>query len=104
MSDRYARYQRLRIERPKERILRIVMDSPKRLNAADAVMHAELTNIWRDIDEDDNVSAVILTGKGRAFSAGGDFGMIEKMIEDSKALMRRMRSAGESISSARYFL
>ena len=38
MSDRYADYRRLKIDRPEERILRIVMDSPGRLNAADAAM------------------------------------------------------------------
>ncbi len=45
------------IERPQAiASSRIVMDSPKRLNAADAVMHRELTQIWRDIDEDPDVS------------------------------------------------
>ena len=40
MSDRYARYQRLKLDWPEDRILRITMDSPSRLNAADAAMHA----------------------------------------------------------------
>ena len=45
-------------------------------------MHGELGEIWRDIDADPSVSAAILQGDGRAFSAGGDFKMIEQMMED----------------------
>ena len=36
-------------------------------------MHAELARIWRDIDADPDVNAVIITGAGAMFSAGGDF-------------------------------
>jgi enoyl-CoA hydratase len=82
MSDRYAAYQRLLFDRPHPRVLRVTMSNPGRLNAADRVMHDELGRIWRDIDADPSVSAAILTGEGRAFSAGGDFKMIERMIED----------------------
>jgi enoyl-CoA hydratase len=60
MSDRYAGYRRLKIDRPEERILRVSMDNPKRLNAADATMHEELVRIWRDVDADASVSAVII--------------------------------------------
>ncbi|MFO1188352.1 MAG: enoyl-CoA hydratase/isomerase family protein [Alphaproteobacteria bacterium] len=77
MSDRYAAYKRLKIDWPAERILRITFDRPERLNAVDTLGHTELVKIWRDIDEDHGVSAVILTGAGKAFSAGGDFEMIE---------------------------
>ena len=43
------------------------------MNAADAVMHRELAQIWDVIAADTTVRAVVLTGAGRAFSAGGDF-------------------------------
>ena len=48
MADRYDRYQRLKFERPAEGVLRIVMSNPGRLNSADAVMHRELGEVWRD--------------------------------------------------------
>ncbi|HEX3349886.1 MAG TPA: enoyl-CoA hydratase/isomerase family protein [Acetobacteraceae bacterium] len=82
MTDRYAVYERLLIDRPARRVLRITMSNPARLNATDRAMHGELGTIWRDIDADPDVSAVILTGAGRAFSAGGDFDMIQTIIDD----------------------
>jgi enoyl-CoA hydratase len=82
MSDRYDDYQRLQFDRPHPRVLRVTMSNPGKLNAADRLMHGELGRIWRDVDTDPSVSAVILQGEGRAFSAGGDFKMIEQMMED----------------------
>ena len=97
MSDPYARYQRLAFDRPSDGVLRISMNNPERLNAADAVMHAELADIWRDVDRDDNVRAVILTGVGKAFSAGGDFSMIEQIVEDFETRARVMKEAREIV-------
>ena len=42
----------------------------------------ELVNIWRDIEADNDVSAVILTGGKKAFSAGGDFAIVERAMDD----------------------
>jgi enoyl-CoA hydratase len=39
MSDRYARYQRLKFDRPHPRVLRITLNSPLKMNAMDALMH-----------------------------------------------------------------
>jgi enoyl-CoA hydratase len=82
MSDRYAAYQRIIFDRPHPRVLRLTMSNPGKLNATDHVMHAELARVWRDIDTDDSVSAVILQGEGRAFSAGGDFELVQSLIDD----------------------
>jgi enoyl-CoA hydratase len=97
MLTRYAEYKALDIDSPAERILRISFNKPETLNSLDKDGHRELTYIWRDIDDDENVSAVILTGKGRAFSAGGDFGMIEEMIADSKTLTRTWKEARDLV-------
>ncbi|MFI4934242.1 MAG: enoyl-CoA hydratase/isomerase family protein [Caulobacterales bacterium] len=97
MTDPYAGYQRLAFDRPRPRVLRVAMNNPERLNAADAAMHAELAQIWLDADRDESVSAIILTGVGRAFSAGGDFGMIEEIIEDFPTRARVMREARDMV-------
>ena len=97
MSDRYARYQRLAFDRPRPDVLRISMNNPARLNAADAAMHAELAEIWRDVDRDDSVAAAILTGAGKAFSAGGDFDMIEQITADFEVRARVLREARDMV-------
>ena len=64
MSDPYARYTRLKFDRPHPKVLRITMDNG-RMNTADEAMHAELADIWRDIDRDDSVHVAILAGAGK---------------------------------------
>src|SRR5579875_2781053 len=82
MPDIYSHYSRLKISRPGPGILRVELNRPEKLNATDEAMHLELVNIWRVIDEDPETSVSILTGAGRAFSAGGDFELLRDNIED----------------------
>lgn len=96
-TDLYARYQRLAFDRPADGVLRVTMNNPERLNSADAVMHAELARIWRDADEDESVRAIVLTGAGRAFSAGGDFDMIETIMDDFATRARIFKEARDIV-------
>ena len=82
MNERYSGYQRLLFDYPKPRILRITFNRPERYNALDAVGHNEITHVWREVDADPDIDCVILTGKGKAFSAGGDLKMVEDIIAD----------------------
>src|ERR1043166_1630331 len=97
MPSAYDRYQNLSISTPAPRVLEIVMQRAERLNAADRVMHAELAEIWRDIDRDPEVAAVIVRGAGRGFSAGGDFELIEEVTRDHAALVRVCREARDLV-------
>jgi enoyl-CoA hydratase len=100
MSDRYAKYTRLKFDRPdtaNPRILRITLDRPERLNALDAVGHREITEVWRDIDQDPEVDVVLLRGAGKGFSAGGDFEMIEAMMSDFDTLARTWKEARDLV-------
>ena len=82
MSDRYAKYDAFDIDYPADRVLRITFNNPKTYNSLDAKGHNQITYIWKDIDLDPDVDAVIVTGAGKAFSSGGDFGMIDANIND----------------------
>jgi enoyl-CoA hydratase len=97
MDERYARFSRLLIDRPHPRVLRVVMNRPEKLNAADGEMHADLTEIWRVIDTDPSVNAVLLTGAGKAFSAGGDLDLVDKMIADFDTRMRVWKEARDMV-------
>ncbi len=97
MEDRYARYKRLAFDRPHAKVLRVTLNRPEKLNAADALMHAEMGEVWRDIDADPTVNAVLLTGAGRAFSAGGDLDVLETMRVDFSARARVWREARDMV-------
>jgi enoyl-CoA hydratase/carnithine racemase len=53
-------------------IATITLDRPDALNALDAAMERELVHVWDLVDGDDDVRAVVVTGRGRAFCAGYD--------------------------------
>jgi len=93
----YASYRALAFDRPARGVLRITLNRPERLNALDARGHDELARVWRDVDEDEQTSAVILCGAGRAFSAGGDFDMVEEMIDSFDARVRVWRESKDLV-------
>ena len=97
---RYAAYTRLRFDRPHPAVLRITM-AHGRLNAVDAAMHTELARIWRDLDADPTVAAAIITGAGNAFSAGGDFSMIDRIVADYAERARVWREARDLVDCSK---
>ena len=55
-------------------VLRVAIQHPTNdLNTVDALLHGELAQLFRELKREDAARAVLLTGRGRAFSAGGDF-------------------------------
>lgn len=97
MFDYENKYTRLKFDVPAERVLRVTMENEGKLNATDAKMHGELGEVWLDINKDPDVSVVILTGAGKAFSAGGDFAMIDEMMNDHDARLRVWREAKDVV-------
>jgi enoyl-CoA hydratase len=98
MNSRYEHYQRLRISMPARGVLKIEMNRPERLNAADDRMHHELGTIWRDADADPDVAACLVTGVGKAFCAGGDMKeIVQANIEDSAARFRHWKGASDLV-------
>jgi len=66
-------YETLRSERD-DGILTVTLSRPERLNAFSQTMFRELLSLVDEVDRDDDVRAVIVTGDGRAFCAGADLG------------------------------
>ena len=63
--------------------VRIVrLNRPDRLNATNHELHRAIASVFGQIDDDGEVRAVVLTGNGRAFSAGGDFDYLDELIND----------------------
>lgn len=90
-------YEKLKTDTPAEGVLRITISEPRRLNAVDMTGHRELAEIWRDIDRDESVRAVVVRGEGEAFSAGGDLSMIEEMIDDHATRLRVFAEARDIV-------
>jgi enoyl-CoA hydratase len=75
----------------------VTLNDPERLNAMSEAMGEALAAAVAELAQDDAVRAIVLTGAGRAFSAGGDLEMIEGMARAGSASpggeMRRRNQA-----------
>ena len=60
----------------------ITLNRPGHLNAVNDALHTGLAKLWPRLSEDYDVRAAVLTGAGRAFSAGGDFAYLKELGED----------------------
>ncbi|NLD76147.1 MAG: enoyl-CoA hydratase/isomerase family protein [Acidimicrobiales bacterium] len=77
--------------------VRIVrLNRPDDLNATNHDLHEAIAALWPQIDADPDVRAVVLTGNGRAFSAGGDFGYLDDLTND-EALRAQTLASGRKI-------
>ena len=92
MLDKYKEFSRLTFENNQPGVLEVVFDGPN-LNAVDELTHSQIPAIWPVIDRDPEVRAVIVRGAGKAFSAGGDFALIDAQIEDYRTRVRVMRES-----------
>jgi enoyl-CoA hydratase len=95
--DPYAAYTHLRFDRRADGVLLVTLDDPERLNATGADMHLQLSQLFRTVDGDPTVRAVVVTGAGRAFSAGGDLAWIADQVGDYAQTLRVMKEAGDIV-------
>lgn len=96
--ERYERdFPSLQFLAPEARILELVMANKGRLNAATESMHRDLALVWRAIDMDEAVRVVVVRGEGSNFSSGGDFDMIERMMNDEATLIRVWKEASDLV-------
>jgi enoyl-CoA hydratase len=72
--NKHENSETMSIERRDDRIAVVTLNRPERLNAVNGRMHAELATFSRDFANDRDMRVMVLTGAGRAFCAGGDFG------------------------------
>jgi enoyl-CoA hydratase/carnithine racemase len=93
----YADFKHMLFEHKEHGILLITLNRPDKLNATNSRLHWELTQIWRVVDEDPNTRVAVITGAGRAFSAGGDLEMIDRQTKSFKAVTGVMKEAAEVV-------
>lgn len=62
----------------------ITLNRPDELNAVNDDLHCGLARLWSRLSEDRSARIAVLTGRGRAFSAGGDFKYLAELAKDSE--------------------
>ena len=84
-----GKYETLRLDRSGA-LLTITLSRPEQRNAFSRTMHHELGRCLFELRHDHDIRLVVLTGEGRAFSAGGD------MTEPAHDPAEFARSASEA--------
>lgn len=71
----------------------LTLNDPDRLNAMSEEMAEEFHALTRELSQDASLRVLILTGRGRAFSAGGDIGMLVRKTQQNADVNRREMKA-----------
>jgi len=93
----YSDYQHILFERREHGIVWLTLNRPEALNAADRRLHTELVEVWRTLDRDPEARVAVVTGAGRAFSAGGDLGMVENAYRNPEEIGRILDEARDLV-------
>ena len=93
----YAEYRHLTFDRRPSGVVLVTINRPEVMNATNARLHWELTQVWLTIDADPAARVALVTGAGRAFSAGGDMSLVEEMAGNAAAAARTMREASDLV-------
>lgn len=88
----------IRVSRPAPGVVLLTLDRPERMNATNAVLHRELAALPRWIDADTESRVAVITGAGRAFSAGGDYDDLVAEAEDYGRKLAMTRETLEIVS------
>ena len=77
----------------------VTLNDPDALNAFSEQMHESFTELWSHIAKDEDARAVVLTGAGRAFSAGGNYADFERRRVDLDFRKSEMQHARDIVNS-----
>ena len=88
----------------KDGAVRIVrLNRPESLNAANPALHTALVTVWGELQTDPEARAVVLTGAGKAFCAGGDIEWFRQIQGDNDENRRSMEEARQIITNMAAF-
>ena len=81
-----------------EGALRIItLNRPDALNAVNDDLHVGLARLWQRLTDDATARAAVITGAGKAFSAGGDFAYLDELAEDADLRAKTIRDGREIV-------
>jgi enoyl-CoA hydratase/carnithine racemase len=85
-----GRYETLVLELRDDGVAIVTMNRPEKMNAMNKAFFRDLIAVMDEMDDSDDVAVAILTGAGRAFSAGGDIASFAE-LSDVKSYRRHLR-------------
>ncbi len=91
-SDAVPSYKTIVLTR-KKRLLTITLNRPEAMNSVNLAMHEELAQVFVFAAADPHSDVVVLTGAGRAFSAGGDLDHVKNNAENPHLFDEEVRLA-----------
>ena len=92
----YSKYEHILFD-IKDGVALLTINRPEVYNATNFKLHNELSKVWLDLGQDDDVRVVVITGAGTAFSAGGDFDLIQDSIGNAKVIAGTMEEARDIV-------
>lgn len=103
----YDKYRDLLIER-QGRVLTLTINRPESYNAVNANLHTELAQVFLDIANDNDTDAIVMTGAGKAFCAGGDLDWLTSISQqeldvlfiEARQIIMRMLEVEQPIVAA----
>jgi enoyl-CoA hydratase len=100
-----AEYENILVERL-ERVGLVRLNRPQALNALNSRLVAELMAVIEDMDADNGIGAIVITGSERAFAAGADIkemagaSAVDMLLHDNISLFDRIRSIKKPVIAA----
>lgn len=95
---KFSEYQTIKFAR-RGRVLEVILNRPDQLNAVNSELHEELAQVFVDADRDPDSDVLVLTGEGRAFSAGGDIEGMRKKLDGPSTFHKTAREGKQIIFS-----
>lgn len=92
-------YERFTLTRPRPGVALVTIDRAAKLNAMDPLFFRELIAVTQELSADPDVRAAVLTGAGRAFSAGGDIDSFHDMAGDTARIRKHNRLVFDAFSA-----
>jgi len=93
----FSAYRHLLFERREHGVLLITIHRRDRMNATDEVLHGELARVWPEVSADPETRVAVITGAGRAFSAGGDLSTVQTQLGNFAKVAHVMKEAGDIV-------
>ena len=93
----YTRYTSLTIELRGDGVAELILGRDGKLPVADHAGHAELADIWRDIERDPAISVVVVRGQAKGFSGGGTLDLVADMATSFEHRARVWKEARDIV-------